>query len=262
MTDATLATDPKQRFSNRVEDYVRCRPGYPRAILDLLSEQCGLATESVIADIGSGTGLLTQLFLENGNLVYGVEPNAAMRQAGEQFLKKYARFRSVAGSAEATTLPDASVEYVMVGQAFHWFDPVTARTEFERVLKPRGWVAVIWNQRRDDSRFLREYETLLRTFGTDYEKVSAKYPEDRTMRSFIGHGGGKKSFANEQVFDLAGLRGRLLSSSYSPPQGHPQHEPMLAALEKLFQIHAQDGRVRFEYLTHVYFGPREVRRAE
>jgi ubiquinone/menaquinone biosynthesis C-methylase UbiE len=262
MTDATLATDPKQRFSNRVQDYVRYRPGYPHAILDLLRERCSLAPESVVADIGSGTGLLTQLFLENGSLVYGVEPNAAMRQAGEEFLKQYPRFRSVAGSAEATTLPDASVGYVLVGQAFHWFDPVAARTEFDRVLKPRGWVVVIWNQRRDDSPFLREYETFLRAFGTDYEKVQAKYPEDRTMSSFIGHNGAKKSFPNEQVFDLAGLRGRLLSSSYSPPKGHPQHEPMLAALEKLFQTHAQDGRVRFEYLTHVYYGPREARHGE
>ncbi len=264
MTEATLATDPKQRFSNRVEDYVRYRPGYPRAILDLLREQCGLAPESIVADIGSGTGLLTQLFLENGNLVYGVEPNAAMRQAGEEFLKKYAQFRSVAGSAEATTLVDGSVDFVLVGQAFHWFDPRPTRAEFERVLKPQGWVAVIWNERsKDDTAFLREYEELLRAFGTDYEKVSAKYPQDGPMKSFVGsEADGKKSFANEQEFDFAGLRGRLLSSSYSPPQGHPQHEPMLAELEKLFHTHAQDGRVRFKYLTHVYYGQGETRRAE
>jgi SAM-dependent methyltransferase len=256
MTDATLATDPRQRFSNRVEDYVRYRPAYPRAILDLLREECGLVPESVVADIGSGTGLLTQLFIGNGNLVYGVEPNAAMRRAGEEFLKKYAHFRSVAGSAEDTTLLDASVDFVLVGQAFHWFEPGITRTEFERVLKPGGWVAVIWNERsKDGTAFLREYEALLRAFGTDYDQVSAKYPQDRLMESFIGSGrGGKKSFATEQDFDFAGLRGRLLSSSYSPPQGHPQNEPMLAALEKLFQVHAQDGRVRFEYLTHVYYG--------
>ncbi|MGA8767966.1 MAG: class I SAM-dependent methyltransferase [Candidatus Acidiferrales bacterium] len=251
-----LATDSKERFSNRVEDYVRYRPGYPRAVLDLLREECGLAPESVVADIGSGTGILTQMLLENGNVVYGVEPNAEMRAAGECLLQRYARFRSVAGSAEATTLPDASVDFVFVGQAFHWFEPKAARAEFERVLRPRGWIAVIWNERKKDATpFLREYETFLRTFGTDYEKVSEKYPQDRSMRKFFGAGaGGKKSFANEQVFDFDGLRGRLLSSSYSPPKGHPQHEPMLEALEKLFAEHAQDGRVRLEYLTHVYYG--------
>ncbi len=155
-----LATDSKERFSNRVEDYVRYRPGYPRAVLDLLREECGFAPESVVADIGSGTGILTQMLLENGNVVYGVEPNAEMRAAGESLLQRYARFRSVAGSAEATTLPDASVDFVFVGQAFHWFEPKAARAEFERVLKPRGWVAVIWNERKKDATaFLREYET-------------------------------------------------------------------------------------------------------
>jgi SAM-dependent methyltransferase len=254
-----LATDSKERFSNRVADYVRYRPRYPRAVLELLREECGFAPESVVADIGSGTGILTQMLLENGNLVYGVEPNAEMRAAGEGLLQKYTRFRSVAGSAEATTLPDASVDFVFVGQAFHWFEPKATRAEFERVLKPRGWVAVIWNERKKDATaFLREYEAFLREFGTDYEKVSEKYRQDRPMRKFFGAGaGGKKSFANEQVFDFDGLRGRLLSSSYSPPKGHPNHEPMLAALEKLFAGHAQDGRVRFEYLTHVYYGQME-----
>jgi SAM-dependent methyltransferase len=179
-----------------------------------------------------------------------------MRQAGEAFLKKYGHFRGVAGSAEVTTLPDACADFIVAGQAFHWFEPKATRAEFERVLKPRGWVAVIWNERKkDDTAFLREYETLLRAFGTDYEKVSEKYPQDRSMRSFFGSGaGGKKSFASEQVFDFEGLRGRLLSSSYSPPQGHPQHEPMLAALDKLFKAHAEGGHVRFKYLTHVYYG--------
>ncbi|HXA75610.1 MAG TPA: class I SAM-dependent methyltransferase [Candidatus Acidoferrales bacterium] len=259
-----LATDSKQRFSNRVEDYVRYRPGYPRAVLDLLCEECGFAPESVVADIGSGTGILTQMLLENGNVVHGVEPNAEMRAAGENFLQKYARFHSVVGSAENTTLPDASVDFVVVGQAFHWFEPKAARAEFERVLKPRGFVAVIWNERKQDrTAFLREYESFLRVFCADYERISEKYPQDRPMRKFFGAGaGGKKSFANEQVFDFVGLRGRLLSSSYAPPQGHPQHEPMLAALEKLFAAHARDGRVRFEYLTHVYYGQLESLRGE
>lgn len=261
MTTAVLASDPKQRFSNRVEDYVRYRPGYPSAILDVLRDECGLRPESVVADVGSGTGLLARIFLENGNLVYGVEPNAAMREAGEQFLEKYPHFCSVAGSAEATTLHAASVDLIVVGQAFHWFDASAARAEFLHVLKPKGWVAVIWNERINDTTpFQREYEAFLRRFGTDYEKVAATYPQDGPMREFFGSGAAdKKSFPNEQVFDFDGLRGRLLSSSYSPPQGHPNHEPMLAELKRLFDAHQREGRVRFEYRTHMYYGQLELR---
>jgi len=251
-----LSTDPKQRFSNRVEDYVRYRPGYPSASLDTLREECRLGPESVVADIGSGTGLLARRFLENGNLVYGVEPNAAMSEAGEQLLEEYPHFCSVAGSAEATTLPNASVDFVVVGQAFHWFEPSATHAEFLRVLKPNGWVAVLWNERMTNTTpFLREYEAFLRKFGTDYEKVSETYPREHHMQDFFGAGRfEEKLFPNEQVFDFAGLRGRLLSSSYAPPAGHPNHEPMLAELKRLFAAHQQDRRVRIEYKTHMYFG--------
>src|ERR1700675_1047450 len=130
--------DAKQRFSNRVVDYVRYRPGYPAALLDLLRAECGFSSNHLVADVGSGTALLTKLFLENGNRVFGVEPNQEMRQAGEEFLKSFPKFTSVAGSAEATTIGDASVDFVTAGQAFHWFDPRAARREFIRILKPNG----------------------------------------------------------------------------------------------------------------------------
>ncbi|MFY9691750.1 MAG: class I SAM-dependent methyltransferase [Candidatus Acidiferrales bacterium] len=257
-----MATDSKERFSSRVEDYVRYRPGYPREVLDVLRDGCGLTAESVVVDVGSGTGLLAQLFLENGNVVYGVEPNAAMRDAGEQFLEKYPHFCSVAGSAEATTLPDACADFVVAGQAFHWFEPKAARAEFIRLLRPAGpggqggWVGVIWNERVSDrTAFQREYAALLREYCDDYAKVAETYPQYARMKDFFGSGAGsEKLLPNEQVFDFDGLRGRLLSSSYAPPAGHPKHEPMLAALREIFDRHAEDGRVRFEYQTHVYYG--------
>ena len=156
-------TDSKQRFSNRVADYIRYRPGYPSAVRDVLRSECGLKSGHVIADIGSGTGFLSELFLKNGNRVFGVEPNEAMRQAGEEYLASYDGFASVEGSAESTTLDDASVDFVTTGQAFHWFDQTAARSEFTRILKPSGWVVVIWNERlTDTTAFLRDYETLLR----------------------------------------------------------------------------------------------------
>jgi SAM-dependent methyltransferase len=249
-------TDSKQRFSNRVADYVRYRPGYPRAILDTLREECGLTPESVIADVGSGTGLLSRLFLDNGNLVYGVEPNAEMRAAGEESLRGYAKFQSIAASAEATTVPGASVDFVVAGQAFHWFDPQAARTEFARILRSSGWVAVVWNERRiETSALLRDYEAMLRKYSPDYAQVSAKYPEDARMAEFFGPGGLRhRTFPNEQIFDFDGFRGRLLSSSYSPPKDHPHHEPILAELRRIFDAHNEDRRVRVEYTTHLYYG--------
>jgi SAM-dependent methyltransferase len=256
MSSGATAPDSKERFSNRVENYLRYRPGYPAAVLDLLRVECSLTPESVVADVGSGTGLLSRMFLESGHVVYGVEPNESMRQAGDEYLKNYPRFRSVLAPAETTTLAGMSVDLVVAAQAFHWFQPNEARSEFTRILKPRGWVAVIWNERRKDATpFLHAYEKFLRAYGTDYEKVAETYPDDRNMADFFGAGAWRhKSFENAQVFDFDGLRGRLLSSSYSPPEDHPNHEPMLAALKQIFDAHQKDGSVRFEYATHVYYG--------
>jgi ubiquinone/menaquinone biosynthesis C-methylase UbiE len=246
----------KERFSNRVSDYMRYRPSYPSAVLDVLRSECGLTPQSVITDVGSGTGILTKLFLENGNNVYGVEPNAAMRKAGEEFLRDYARFRSVNGSAENTALPNSSVDFVTAGQAFHWFDLTATRAEFQRILKPHGFAAIISNERlHDTTPFLREYEDLLRKYGTDYEKVAETYTKQQRMKEFFGSVNyGTKTFPNEQVFDFDGLRGRLLSSSYAPREGHPNHDPMLAALRHLFEAHQQNGAVRFGYRTNVTYG--------
>ncbi len=254
-------TDSKQRFSSRVADYVRYRPGYPAATLDPLREECGLTPASVAADIGSGTGLLSRLFLDNGNLVYGVEPNGEMRAAGEDFLRSYPKFRSIDGCAEETTLPDASIDFVVAGQAFHWFDPEAARTEFARILRPGGSVAVVWNERRvKTSAFLRAYEGLLREYSEDYGHVSAKYPEDQRMADFFVPGKVReRTFPNQQLFDFEGLRGRLLSSSYSPPADHPNHAPMLANLRRIFDAHNESGRIRFEYATHLYYGRLQAR---
>src|SRR6266481_5895551 len=164
--------DPTQRFANRVENYLRYRPRYPREIVDLLKNECSLGPESVIADLGSGTGFLAEMFLANGNLVYGVEPNGEMREAGEGLLQDYPRFKSVNSLAEATGLAAQSVDFVTAGQAFHWFDRSKCRAEFKRILRPGGWVVLVWNDRRTDSTpFLRAYEQLLHTYATDYAHV-------------------------------------------------------------------------------------------
>ena len=243
------------RFSDRVENYVRYRPGYPPQVLDVLRAETGLAPGRIVADVGSGTGISAKLFLDAGHPVYAVEPNAEMRAAAEAMLGDDARFRSVAGSAEATTLPDASVDYVVAAQAFHWFDPASVGPEWRRILRPDGWKVLLWNTRQTDSTpFLRAYEALLHEHGTDYTAVNHENVTDDSLRAVLGEGYARRVVPSAQVFDFEGLKGRLLSSSYAPNLDHPGHAPMLAALERIFSEHQHDGRVRFEYDTEIYFG--------
>ena len=251
-----IFADDKQRFSNRVADYVRYRPGYPSGVLDLLRAECALRPGHVVADIGSGTGFLSELFLKNGNRVFGVEPNTEMRLAGEEYLAAYDGFSSIEGSAEATTFGDATIDFVTAGQAFHWFDPSAARGEFTRVLKPAGWVVILWNERLTDTTpFLRAFEALLRKFGTDYSRVNESYPREEQMRSFFqSNAYRQQQLPNLQVFDFDGLAGRVRSSSYMPAQGHPDFSPMMAELQTIFEAHQQQSAVRMEYLTRLYYG--------
>jgi SAM-dependent methyltransferase len=249
-------TDVTQRFSSRVENYIKYRPGYPNEVIETLRSECGLTVDSIIADIGSGTGILTEMFLRNGNLVYGIEPNREMREAGERLLKGYPRFHSVAAQAEQIRLPDQSVDFITAGQAFHWFDREKAREEFARILKPKGWIALIWNERvTTTTPFLVAYEQLLKEYSTDYEQVDHRRIDDDVISVFFGSDDFRlKQFKNIQVFDFEGVKGRLLSSSYAPEEGHPNYEPMLAELERIFQAYQNDGKVVFEYVTQMYYG--------
>lgn len=251
------ALSSSERFSSRVADYVRYRPGYPPALLDWLHHDIGVPSETLVADIGAGTGISTRLFLASGHPVIAVEPNAAMRAAAERWLaREYLRLKLVEGSAEATTLADNSVGLVAAAQAFHWFDTAAVRREWMRILHPGGMALVFWNSRQlDSSPFLLGYEQLLLEFGSDYSAVAERYQDDAFMRDWFGDGlRGITRFANAQQFDFDGLRGRLLSSSYAPQAGDPRHLPMLDALQRLFDAHAVDGHVAFEYQTRAFIG--------
>ncbi|MGC3959244.1 MAG: class I SAM-dependent methyltransferase [Verrucomicrobiota bacterium] len=245
---------PTQRFSNRVDNYIRYRPSYPHKLIELLQVECGLTSSAVIADIGSGTGKLTEHLLPHAKQVFAIEPNQEMRAAGERLLKAHHNFTSINGTAEATTLPDCSVDLIVAGQAFHWFDRERAKTEFQRILKPGGYVALIWNDRQLDSTpFLVAYESLLRSLGTDCEQVNHRNIDAEKLRQFFGRAPQQKSFPYVQPFGFAGLKGRLLSSSYAPAEGEPGCDTMLAKLREIFAAHQQDGQVAFCYDTVVYF---------
>jgi len=251
-----VGLSPTDRFSSRVDDYVRYRPSYPPEIIPLLERECGLTINSTIADIGSGTGLLAKLFLRFACRVFGVEPNAEMRRAGEEFLAEYERFCSINARAEHTGLPEASVDLITAGQAFHWFDPAAAHAEFQRILRAPRWVVLIWNERLvDDEGFLFGYERLLERFAPEYKTVDHRRIGSEGISAFFGHQDWKLAqFDNHQDFDFAGVRGRLLSSSYAPQPGSDAYLPMMEDLDRLFSAYQRDNRVRFLYQTNVYFG--------
>jgi SAM-dependent methyltransferase len=249
-----MNSDTIERFSNRVANYVKYRPTYPPEVLQLFKEKLGLTRDSIVADVGSGPGILARQFLENGNTVYCVEPNDAMRAAAEELLADHDGFRSVNGSSEETTLPDASVDLITAAQAFHWFRPEPTRDEFRRILKPGGFVALIWNIRQLDSTpFLREYEQFIIDHANDYGAVRHENITEAEIAAFFEKGYEKASFDNTQVFDFEGLRGRLLSSSYMPAEGTKKAAETEKDLRELFERHSRAGKIEILYDTEIYY---------
>jgi SAM-dependent methyltransferase len=250
-----IMNDNTQRFSNRVDNYVKYRPSYPHEIIFFLENSIQFNSKFIIADIGSGTGILSKLFLENGNTVYAVEPNEPMRNKAAELLKNHPSFKSIDGTAEQTRLQNESVDIITAAQAFHWFDAGKTETEFKRILKPKGYCCLIWNERLNISPFEKAYEQLLFHHSTDYAKVDHKNIDDKKINAFFSpHHVIKKSFSNKQIFDFDGLKGRLLSSSYAPDENHPGHNAMLESLKNIFDSFKQNNRVQFDYETKVYLG--------
>jgi SAM-dependent methyltransferase len=244
-----------ERFNNRVDNYVRYRPGYPVEVINLLSSKANLLPSSIVADIGSGTGISARMFLENGNTVYGVEPNEIMRAAASKYLESFDRFQSIAGTAEATTLTSGSVDFVVAAQAFHWFDARRTRSEFKRVLAENGFVVLIWNERQlATTAFLRDYESLLIEFGSDYGAVRHENITKEKLRDFFQTDFDDSTFLNRQILDFDGIRGRMLSSSYIPVEGHPRYDEMVKKLRAIFAEHQETGKIEILYDTRVFYG--------
>jgi SAM-dependent methyltransferase len=244
---------PVDRFSNRVENYTKYRPHYPEAVLNFLEDFGVLGPDSVVADIGSGTGISARLFLENGNRVIGVEPNGPMRTESERYLSEYPNFTAVSGTSDATTLLSASVDLTVAAQAFHWFEPDSARAEFKRITKPGGAICLIWNERQlGTTPFLRDFEQFLLNHADDYRSVRHENVDEAALARFFGSEYTTAVFPNEQVFDFEGLRGRVLSSSYMPDAGSERYAAMNEDLESLFAKHAENGKIKVLYDTRVH----------
>lgn len=248
--------DPTKRFSTRVDNYVKYRPGYPIEVIELIEGSCKTTTDVVIADVGSGTGIFSKSLLERGFTVMGVEPNREMRMAAERMLAGVENFKSISGRAEETELPDRSVDAITSAQAVHWFDLEKTQVEFKRILKTEGWLFILWNDRMTDTYpFLRCYEGLLQKYGTDYDQSVHRNIGKDEMVQLFGHDRFQmNTFKNEQHLDYDGLKGRLLSSSYTPEKSHPDYEPMIEELGELFDEYNQNQTVVFDYNTVVYYG--------
>ena len=250
--DTTTWTNSTERFSKRSEGYLKYRAGYSPILLDFLKRECGLTSKCVVADVGSGTGLLAELLLRNGNKVYGVEPNREMREAAERVLGRYPGFESLAAQAESTTLASHSIDLVTVGRALHWFDYHKALSEFARIVKPRGWVVVVWLKRKTSTPMLAQYEELLLTHASEHR---GKKSIQRKMENQLLAERFRNMIVDCQwTFNLDQLKGHTLSLSVSPDVGHPNYAPLIHGLEALFDKYHADDRLVFDYETSIYYG--------
>lgn len=242
---------PKSRFSNRVENYAKYRPDYPKEIVSFLRKTIGLTEKHIIADIGSGTGISSKIFFDNGNQVYGIEPNREMREAGEKYLSNYTNFHSIEASSEDTKLECESIDMIILGQAFHWFEPEATRKEFLRILKPNGYVVLFSNRRKSsNNEFMSNYAELISKYAQ--EEFSKPLNTDKSYFFDLKpiH---QIVFPNLQVFDLKRLKGDLVSYSYIPNEGDPKFISMITEFENLFEKNNNNGLLNFDYETVVYY---------
>lgn len=252
MTNSIAELLPTSRFSNRVENYVKYRPPYPEEIISFLESTIGLRKEQRIVDIGSGTGIFSELFLKKGYSVTGIEPNDAMRKAAETKLSLYPAFDSRNRQAEKTGLRSGTVDLITVAQAFHWMEPAQTKKEFLRILRPGGHILLAWNLRLQHTAFLKGYEELKQKFGRDYQKIKENLNEPVIEQFFAPKIMTVHSFPNIQLLDFESLKGQLLSSSYIPLPGQPSYENMISELAELFVANNEDGYISMEYETKIY----------
>lgn len=246
-------SDNTNRFTHRVDDYVKYRPSYSSELIGFLKEKLNINNKTQIADIGSGTGISAKLFLELGATVFGVEPNLKMRTAANIYLKEYSNFLNIDGSGEQTTLESKSIDIIVCAQAFHWFCNEAAKNEFERILKPNGHIVLIWNDRDENDAFQADYEHIIQKYSTDYNEVAHKHITDAIIQSFFENRTIEKhSYTYSQSFDFEGLIGRITSSSYMPNKSDANFEAMKNEVRELYQRYEENNQIQFRYTSRVF----------
>ncbi|MDR3709004.1 MAG: class I SAM-dependent methyltransferase [Capsulimonadaceae bacterium] len=248
--------DSKERFSNKASDYEKYRPSYPEEFIAYLGDIIGINRSSKVADIGAGTGILTRLVGEIAGRIYAVEPNANMRRACEKFCEHLRSFTAIPGSAEKTELPDGSVDFITVGQAFHWFDPVATRIEFQRILKAGGKVILVWNRREQETGLAREYANVLRQYCSDFAGPAGRgHASPEALAAFFRSGiYEERTFENNRMLTLEAFVGNSLSASHAPSAGDANYLPFIKALTSVFHTYSQSGKLPQPMMTRSYAG--------
>ena len=245
-----------EKFTGKADVYAKYRPGYPAELFEHLYQKYSLNASSVIADIGSGTGIFTRELLKSGMKVKAVEPNAVMRLMAEKQLNSCPNFESVNGSAEHTTLSDGSIDLVTAAQAFHWFDPCLFRKECTRILKKGRFVVLVWNHRVDSAPLMEENAEVCRKFCADFHGFSGSRTRDPApFRAFFRSGRYEElAFPHDLPLDLDAFVGRNLSASYAPQRGSERYSLFIEALAELFGKYERGGRVLMPNITRSYAG--------
>lgn len=248
--------DTKNRFSKKVGTYVKYRPNYPKNLIEFMEKESILMDGYIVADVGAGTGKFTELLLLSGYTVFAVEPNSPMLDACKEIYGHHKTLSCVNGSSEHTKLVDNSVDLITTAQAFHWFQIEETKKEWERILKPGRFVGLIWNSRKKNTTpFLRQYEQLVMKFGQGYKKMQENFQVEQKI-DFLFSKNGYNEFHTEyhQKLEFEELKGRLLSSSYSPQPDTSAYPEMISSLKELFHKHQVDNQVTIDYDTELFYG--------
>lgn len=247
-------SDFTSRFSGKTADYIKYRPKYPSDLLTLLKTEIGLNPGFKVADIGSGTGISTLVFTENGNTVYAVEPNTDMRKAAEQIFEGNSHFISINGSAESTGLENGSIDLIFSGTAFHWFDLSKTKKEFIRILKTGGTVVISWISRDISDKLQQETEDIYNKYTEDIEAVENQKQRESVEKFFAPQMVEYRRFLHSQPFTEDEYLGRLRSSSFFPDVSHKDYTAMSDDFREVFRKYQKNGIVDFKYITEVYWG--------
>ncbi|MGN1203190.1 MAG: class I SAM-dependent methyltransferase [Eubacterium sp.] len=247
--------DNTEKFSGRAENYTKGRPSYAQEFIKTLYGTVGFNENSVVADIGSGTGKLSKQLLDMGSTVYCVEPNDDMRRIAQSELSSYSNFISVKANAEMTGLKGNSIDFITCAQAFHWFDAGKFKQECKRILKPAGKVVLVWNTRDMDSNFSIESYEIYKKYCPLFKGFhGGMRDDDKRIYDFFNNKCSKMIFENPLAFTREKFITRSLSASYSIKSGDEGFESYIRELEELFDKYCENGFVTVKNNTVAYAG--------